>query len=55
LHVVNRVPQVAVYNNGRGVGLNNMKKRLELLAPDRYSIAGGINGQEYQSTLTIRL
>lgn len=43
-------------NTGKGgLGLNNMKKRLDLLVGDKYTLDSYYNGAEYHSTLTIQL
>jgi LytS/YehU family sensor histidine kinase len=50
--VVNRINQKP--NNGKGgLGLTNMRKRLDLLLSGKYEIKNSCNEQEYHSTLTI--
>lgn len=52
--VINRIKNKPVESKKGGLGLKNMKKRLELLIPDRYEIKNSCNEQEYYSTLIIR-
>lgn len=50
--VVNRINPKT--NNGKGgLGLTNMRKRLDLLLSGKYDIRNSCNEQEYHSTLTI--
>lgn len=41
--------------SGSGIGLENLKKRLELLYPNQYNFHTEANANEYQSTLTIQV
>ena len=50
--VVNKTRKKPSTGNG-GIGLENMKKRLELLLPGKHEISRKFNDQEYISTLTI--
>jgi two-component system LytT family sensor kinase len=50
--VVNKMKQKLTTAKG-GLGLSNMKKRLELLASNKYDIKNNINENEFYSTLTI--
>lgn len=50
--VINRINQKATPKNG-GVGLSNMKQRLELLLTGKYEIKRSCNEQEYHSILII--
>lgn len=50
--VVNRIKQKQTNGKG-GLGLTNMKKRLDLLLTGKYEIKNSCNEQEYHSTLTI--
>jgi LytS/YehU family sensor histidine kinase len=50
--VVNKMKQKPTTAKG-GLGLSNMKKRLELLASNKYDIKNNINENEFHSTLTI--
>lgn len=52
LTVINRFRQKPSTNKG-GLGLSNMKKRLELLHFGKYEIKNSCNEQEYYSTLII--
>jgi len=52
LSVINRINQRANNNKG-GLGLANMKKRLDLLLSGKYETKNSLNEQEYQATLTI--
>ena len=38
-----------------GIGLVNLKKRLELIYPDRYELSSEVNENEYESKLNIQL
>jgi len=53
LNVVNRVRQKPIESKG-GLGLSNMKKRLELLLTGKFEIKNSCNEQEYYSSLIIR-
>lgn len=55
ISVVNRIKQKPTVSKSGGIGLSNMKKRLELLMADKYTIANQCNEQLYYSTLTINL
>jgi LytS/YehU family sensor histidine kinase len=52
MEVVNKVPVKAKESNG-GLGLPNMKKRLELLLAGKYNITTEKTDEEYKSTLTV--
>lgn len=54
MSVVNRVRTKSSETKG-GLGLSNMKKRLELLLAGKYEIQTESTEQEYKSTLTIKL
>jgi LytS/YehU family sensor histidine kinase len=54
LNVVNRIKYKET-NGGNGIGLTNMKKRLELSNPGNYEIRCSCNEQEYHASLEIRL
>jgi len=53
MQVINRIRKKPVNSNG-GLGLTNMRKRLDLLVTDRYEITRYSNEQKYYSTLMIR-
>jgi len=53
MNVVNRIRQKPNRAKG-GLGLTNMKKRLDLLLTGKYEIKNSCNEQEYISNLTIR-
>ena len=53
MNVVNRIRQKPNGTKG-GLGLTNMKKRLDLLLTGKYEIKNSCNEQEYISNLTIR-
>jgi LytS/YehU family sensor histidine kinase len=50
--VVNKIRQTQTSTNG-GLGLSNMKKRLDLLKKNKYHIDNKIIGNEFHSTLKI--
>ena len=52
MNVVNRIRQKPIEANG-GIGLNNMRKRLDLLLTGKFEIASSSNEQEYYSSLII--
>lgn len=52
MSVVNKMKQKPTIEKG-GLGLSNMKKRLELLVANKYDIKNNINETEFHSTLTI--
>lgn len=52
--VINRIKQKPSNTKKGGLGLNNMRKRLELLLSNRYEIRNSCNEQEYHSSLIIR-
>jgi two-component system LytT family sensor kinase len=53
MKVTNKIKKKPTAGNG-GIGLKNMKERLDLLLPGKYEISNSANEQEYQSTLLIR-
>jgi LytS/YehU family sensor histidine kinase len=52
LTVINKIKN-KMSNGKEGIGLKNMKKRLELFQTGKYEIKQSYNDQEYQSTLLI--
>jgi sensor histidine kinase YesM len=42
-------------HSNKGIGLNNVIKRLELIYGDKYELVTGINGDAYLADLKIRL
>ena len=50
-------PKTEADKSGSGIGLEQVRKRLELLYPNRYEWTQGVSddGREYQSTLTIQI
>lgn len=52
INVINRINRLP-NNEENGLGLNNMRLRLELLLSGKFEIKSNFNEQEYQSTLTI--
>ena len=54
LKVINKTKH-KVQNGQRGIGLQNMKKRLELLLPGNFDITNSCNEYEYHSILKINL
>jgi LytS/YehU family sensor histidine kinase len=55
IKVVNRIKQKPSVAKSGGIGLSNMKKRLELLMAGKYQITNQCTEQLYYSTLTINL
>ncbi|NML40839.1 histidine kinase [Chitinophaga sp. G-6-1-13] len=53
--VRNSLPDEALKSNSTGIGLINIKERLEMLYKHRYSLVNTSDGQEYRTTLTLRL
>jgi LytS/YehU family sensor histidine kinase len=53
LTVINKMKQKPTTAKG-GLGLNNMKKRLELLVVNKYDIKNNITENEFHSTLIIQ-
>lgn len=53
--VRNSLPDEALKSGSTGIGLINIKERLEMLYKHRYSLVSTIDGQEYRTTLTLRL
>jgi two-component system LytT family sensor kinase len=53
MNVTNKIRQKPNGAKG-GLGLNNMRKRLDLLMPAKYEIKNSCNEQEYISNLTIQ-
>jgi two-component system LytT family sensor kinase len=54
MEVVNKVREEKIIKTG-GVGLTNMRKRLDLLVPDRYDLKQERSANEYSTTITIKL
>lgn len=53
LNVVNKIKPSAHIKTNKGIGLENMKKRLNIFSPNRYTITNSCNENEYHSNLTI--
>lgn len=53
MKVTNKIKKKPTTGNG-GIGLKNMKERLDLLLPGKYEISNSSNEQDYQSHLLIR-
>jgi LytS/YehU family sensor histidine kinase len=54
LEVINKVQPHIVSTDRKGIGLSNMKQRLEYLSKDRYTVSFGQNGNDYVSKLSIQ-
>ena len=54
LEVINKVVTTNLNPERKGIGLSNMRQRLEYLSKDRYTIHFGQNGNEYISKLTVQ-
>lgn len=55
IEVCNSMPDEALKNNSTGIGLTNIKARLDMLYKDHYSWDTIINEQEYRTRLTLSL
>jgi LytS/YehU family sensor histidine kinase len=53
LEVTNKVQSYALSTERKGIGLSNMRKRLELLTGDQFKVYFGQTEDEYRSELTI--
>jgi LytS/YehU family sensor histidine kinase len=55
LHIRNSLPDVSLRSESIGMGLKNIRQRLELLYRGRYSFDSGISGSEYKTELRLEL
>lgn len=55
MEVRNSLPDDALKNNSTGIGLINVKERLEMLYKNQYTLISATEGEEYRITLTLRL
>lgn len=55
MHVVNRIKAFSMRKKSGGIGLQNMKNRLELLLRDKHEVKFNCNETEYHSLLRIQL
>jgi two-component system, LytTR family, sensor kinase len=55
-HVVNGIPACPPENNrtDKGIGLENLRRRLELLYPERHTLTTEKNGQNFSAALTLQ-
>jgi sensor histidine kinase YesM len=49
------VQQPAVFSNSNGIGIVNLKRRLELLYPRKYNLTTNMEDGFYETNLTIEL
>ena len=56
-HIINtkEEPQAATLQNEKGIGIANLKKRLDLLYPQKYSLANGTGPELYETRLIMDL
>jgi LytS/YehU family sensor histidine kinase len=54
INVVNKIKKATTIGNG-GLGLTNMKKRLDLLVSNQYEIKNNMNEEEYHASLIIKI
>ncbi|MBS1660121.1 MAG: histidine kinase [Bacteroidetes bacterium] len=52
--VVNNIPNTIPVKEARGIGLENLKRRLELLYPNRHQLAAALQGNEFTATLILQ-
>jgi len=52
MKVVNKIRKQPINSKG-GIGLKNMRERLDLLLPGKYEISNSVTDQDYQSNLVI--
>lgn len=55
LHIRNSLPDASLRSESIGMGLKNIRQRLELLYQGRYSFDSGISGSEYITELRLEL
>ena len=53
--IINSCDENGMVNNGKGIGINNVKKRLELLYPGAFDLQHAIEAGVYVVSLTIEL
>jgi len=55
-HVVNGIPACPPENNriDKGIGLENLRRRLELLYPERHTLTTEKNGKNFSAALTLQ-
>ncbi|HEY6899568.1 MAG TPA: histidine kinase [Puia sp.] len=52
--VVNNIPDTIPVKEEKGIGLENLKRRLELLYPGRHRLTANLRGNEFTAALTIQ-
>lgn len=55
IHVINKLKPSTQVRKTTGIGLDNMKKRLNLFTPNKFEIKNSCNEEEYHSILKIQL